>query len=63
MCIRDRIAREHGVAVVVADTAGRYPLLREVTTDFVYVRLHGNEAVAYTHLRAHETQRRISYYR
>lgn len=38
-----RIAREHGVAVVVADTAGRYPLLREVTTDFVYVRLHGDE--------------------
>ncbi|MFJ3491917.1 DUF72 domain-containing protein [Leifsonia aquatica] len=38
-----RIARDHGVAVVVADTAGRYPLLREVTTDFVYVRLHGDE--------------------
>ncbi|WP_025157666.1 DUF72 domain-containing protein [Leifsonia aquatica] len=38
-----RIAREHGAAVVVADTAGRYPLLREVTADFVYVRLHGDE--------------------
>jgi len=38
-----RIARDRGVAVVVADTAGRYPLLREVTTDFVYVRLHGDE--------------------
>lgn len=38
-----RIARAHGAAVVVADTAGRYPLLREVTADFVYVRLHGDE--------------------
>jgi uncharacterized protein YecE (DUF72 family) len=38
-----RIARDHGVAVVLADTAGRYPVLREVTADFVYVRLHGDE--------------------
>ena len=37
------VAREHGAAVVVADTAGRYPVLRDVTTDFVYVRLHGDE--------------------
>ena len=28
---------------VVADTAGRYPVLRDVTADFVYVRLHGDE--------------------
>ncbi|UAJ78115.1 DUF72 domain-containing protein [Leifsonia sp. ZF2019] len=38
-----RIARAHGVAVVVADTAGRYPMLREVTAGFVYARLHGDE--------------------
>lgn len=38
-----RIARSHGVAVVLADTAGRYPVIREVTADFVYVRLHGDE--------------------
>jgi uncharacterized protein YecE (DUF72 family) len=38
-----RIARDHGVAVVVADTAGRYPLVREPTTGFVYIRLHGDE--------------------
>lgn len=37
------LARESGVAVVVADTAGRYPVIREVTTDFVYARLHGDE--------------------
>src|SRR6185437_9355844 len=38
-----RICRDHGVAVVLADTAGRYPVLRETTADFVYVRLHGDE--------------------
>ncbi|CRK55858.1 FIG003003: hypothetical protein [Alloactinosynnema sp. L-07] len=37
------LAREHGVAVVVADTAGRWPRFDEVTADFAYVRLHGDE--------------------
>jgi uncharacterized protein YecE (DUF72 family) len=37
------LLREHEVAVVVADTAGRWPLIREVTTDFAYVRLHGDK--------------------
>ena len=36
------LLREHDVALVVADTAGKWPLLREVTSDFVYVRLHGD---------------------
>ena len=31
-----------GCALVIADTAGRYPYAEEVTTDFVYVRLHGS---------------------
>lgn len=35
------LLRRHGVALVVADSAGRWPLLREVTADFIYVRLHG----------------------
>jgi uncharacterized protein YecE (DUF72 family) len=37
------LARAHGVAVVLADTAGRYPVIRELTADFAYVRLHGDE--------------------
>ncbi|MFF1634851.1 DUF72 domain-containing protein [Leifsonia sp. NPDC058248] len=37
------LARSEGVAIVVADTAGRYPVIRERTADFVYVRLHGDE--------------------
>lgn len=33
----------HGVASVVADTAGKFPRLDVVTADFVYARLHGEE--------------------
>ena len=36
------LLREHSISLVVADTAGRWPLLREVTADLVYVRLHGD---------------------
>jgi uncharacterized protein YecE (DUF72 family) len=37
-----KLLRKHGVALVVADTAGRWPFLEDVTADFVYVRLHGD---------------------
>jgi uncharacterized protein YecE (DUF72 family) len=37
-----RVLREHGVAVVVAESAGRWPRVFEVTSDLVYVRLHGD---------------------
>ncbi|TQM80149.1 uncharacterized protein YecE (DUF72 family) [Saccharothrix saharensis] len=33
----------HNVALVVAESAGRFPEPRELTADFVYVRLHGDE--------------------
>ena len=36
------LLREHDVGLVVADTAGRWPALDDVTTDVVYVRLHGD---------------------
>ncbi|WP_346233922.1 DUF72 domain-containing protein [Parafrigoribacterium mesophilum] len=35
------LLRRHGVALVAADAAGRWPSPREVTADFVYARLHG----------------------
>jgi len=38
-----RLLRRHDVGLVVADTAGRWPLLTDVTSDVVYVRLHGAE--------------------
>ncbi|MEE6272852.1 DUF72 domain-containing protein [Georgenia sp. MJ206] len=37
------LLRAHDIGFVVADTAGRWPLLRERTSDVVYVRLHGAE--------------------
>jgi uncharacterized protein YecE (DUF72 family) len=37
------LMREHEVALVVADTAGRWPRFDEVTADYVYVRLHGDQ--------------------
>lgn len=36
------LATAYGVAVVVADTAGKWPLLLEPTAPLVYVRLHGD---------------------
>ena len=38
-----RLLRKHNIALVVADTAGKWPFLEDVTADFVYVRLHGDE--------------------
>ncbi|TDW71073.1 DUF72 domain-containing protein [Kribbella pratensis] len=37
------LAREHDIAVVCADTAGKWPMFTDVTADFAYVRLHGAE--------------------
>jgi uncharacterized protein YecE (DUF72 family) len=37
------VMRRHGVACVLADTAGRWPKVEEVTADFMYVRLHGDK--------------------
>ena len=41
------LLRRHGVALVVADTAGKWPLLEDVTAGFMYLRLHG-DAELYT---------------
>jgi uncharacterized protein YecE (DUF72 family) len=37
------ILRAHSVAVVLADSPGRWPVIREATADFRYARLHGSE--------------------
>ena len=37
------LLRRHNVALVVADTAGKWPYCEDVTADFVYVRLHGDK--------------------
>jgi uncharacterized protein YecE (DUF72 family) len=37
------LLRKYNIALVVADTAGRWPYLEDVTADFVYIRLHGDK--------------------
>jgi uncharacterized protein YecE (DUF72 family) len=36
------LLRRHDIGCVVADTAGKWPMAEAVTSDFVYVRLHGD---------------------
>jgi uncharacterized protein YecE (DUF72 family) len=37
------VARQHDIAIVTADTAGKWPMIDDQTADFAYVRLHGDE--------------------
>ncbi|MDV8065102.1 DUF72 domain-containing protein [Rhodococcus sp. IEGM 1366] len=37
------LMREHDIGFVVADTAGRYPQITTPTSDFVYLRMHGDK--------------------
>jgi len=37
------LLRKQNVAFVVADTAGKFPYAEDLTSDFVYIRLHGAE--------------------
>ncbi|HEX6794081.1 MAG TPA: DUF72 domain-containing protein [Casimicrobiaceae bacterium] len=39
------LLRRERVALVVADTAGKWPLVEDLTADFVYIRLHGDEVL------------------
>ena len=36
------LLRRHQIGLVIADTAGRFPFVEDITSDFVYVRLHGD---------------------
>ena len=56
------LLREHDIAMVVADTAGKWPLIEDVTADFIYIRLHGAEelyASGYTEQALDEWARKI----
>ena len=57
-----RQLRRHRVAAVVADTDGRWPRIEDVTADFLYLRLHGDESLyasGYTDLALDGWARRI----
>ena len=56
------LLRRHRIAMVLADTASRFPQLDFDTTDFVYVRLHGDVKIyssGYTNHALGEWARRI----
>jgi uncharacterized protein YecE (DUF72 family) len=48
------LLRNHGVALVIADTGGKFPVAHELTAPFVYVRLHGSEALYASRYSDHE---------
>ena len=37
------LLREHRIGIVVSDADGRWPVIEDVTSDLVYLRLHGDE--------------------
>ena len=60
------LLRRHRIGLVVADTAGRWPLMEDLTADFVYVRLHGDEELytsGYTDKALEDWARRIDAWR
>ena len=51
------LLRSHRIALCVADAAGKWPYLEDVTADFVYVRLHGHEELYVSGYRGAELDR------
>jgi uncharacterized protein YecE (DUF72 family) len=37
-----KILNEYNIAFCLSDTAGKYPYHEEITSDFIYIRLHGS---------------------
>jgi uncharacterized protein YecE (DUF72 family) len=37
------LLRDHNIALVIAETAQRWPMPQDITADFVYMRLHGDK--------------------
>lgn len=37
------LLRDHNIALVIAETAKRWPMVHDITADFVYMRLHGDK--------------------
>ena len=39
------LLREQQIALVIAETAGKWPMLEDITADFLYLRLHGDKKI------------------
>jgi uncharacterized protein YecE (DUF72 family) len=37
------LLRDHNVALVIAETARRWPMVHDITADYLYMRLHGDQ--------------------
>lgn len=60
------LLRAHNVAIVFADTAGKWPYIEDITADFIYVRLHGDRELyvsGYDNKTLYFWARRISYWK
>jgi uncharacterized protein YecE (DUF72 family) len=40
-----KLLRDYNVAAVIAETARTWPMLKDITADFVYLRLHGDKEI------------------
>jgi uncharacterized protein YecE (DUF72 family) len=40
-----KLLRKYSIALVFADTAGTWPYIEDLTSDFVYIRLHGEKEI------------------
>jgi uncharacterized protein YecE (DUF72 family) len=60
------LLREHKIALVFADTAGKWPYAEDLTADFVYIRLHGDKKLyvsGYGNKAINQWADRIEYWR
>jgi uncharacterized protein YecE (DUF72 family) len=39
------LLRKHNVALVISESARQWPMIQDVTADFIYMRLHGDKAL------------------
>lgn len=39
------LLREYNIGLVIAETAQRFPMIHDITADFVYMRLHGDKTL------------------
>jgi uncharacterized protein YecE (DUF72 family) len=39
------LLRDYNVAVVIAETARKWPMIEDITADFIYLRLHGDKEI------------------
>jgi uncharacterized protein YecE (DUF72 family) len=37
------LLRRHNVAIVISESARKWPMIQDITADFIYMRLHGDK--------------------